>query len=60
FLKKKDKVKVNLFFRGRQMEHLDLGKKILDKFIIDTQNDGQIEKEPRLEGRVMSFVIAPK
>ncbi|MBC8436402.1 MAG: translation initiation factor IF-3 [Candidatus Omnitrophica bacterium] len=60
FLKKKDKVKVNLFFRGRQMEHLDLGKRILDKFIIDTQNDGQIEKEPRLEGRVMSFVVAPK
>ncbi|MFH0935866.1 MAG: translation initiation factor IF-3 [Candidatus Omnitrophota bacterium] len=60
FLKKKDKVKVNLFFRGRQMEHLDLGKRILDKFIIDTQNDGQIEKTPRLEGRIMSFVIAPK
>jgi translation initiation factor IF-3 len=60
FLKKKDKVKINLFFRGRQMEHLDLGRKILDKFIIDTQNDGQVEKEPTLEGRVMSFVVAPK
>jgi len=60
FLKRKDKVKVNLFFRGRQMEHLDLGRKILDKFIIDTQNDGQIEKEPTLEGRIMSFVVAPK
>jgi translation initiation factor IF-3 len=60
FLKKKDKVKINLFFRGRQMEHLDLGRKILDKFIIDTQNDGQVEKEPALEGRIMSFVIAPK
>ena len=60
FLKKKDKVKVNLFFRGRQMEHLDLGRKVLDKFIIDTQNDGQVEKTPSLEGRIMSFVIAPK
>jgi len=60
FLKKKDKVKVNLFFRGRQMEHLDLGRKILDKFITDTQNDGQVEKEPSLEGRIMSFVISPK
>jgi translation initiation factor IF-3 len=60
FLKKKDKVKVSLFFRGRQMEHLDLGRKILDKFIIDVQNDGQIEKEPVLEGRVISFMIAPK
>jgi translation initiation factor IF-3 len=60
FLQKKDKVKVNLFFRGRQMEHMDLGRKILDKFITDTQNDGQVEKEPILEGRVISLVIAPK
>lgn len=60
FLKKKDKVKVSLFFRGRQMEHLDLGRKILDRFIIDVQNDGQIEKEPVLEGRVISFMVAPK
>ncbi|MDD5560853.1 MAG: translation initiation factor IF-3 [Candidatus Omnitrophica bacterium] len=60
FLKKKDKVKVNLFFRGRQMEHLDLGRKVLDKFIIDTQSEGQVEKAPSLEGRIMSFVIAPK
>jgi translation initiation factor IF-3 len=60
FLKKKDKVKVSLFFRGRQMEHLDLGRKILDKFIMDIQNDGQIEKDPVLEGRVISFMVAPK
>ena len=60
FLKKKDKVKVSMFFRGRQMEHMDLGKKILDRFIADTHSDGQIEKDPSLEGRIMSLVIAPK
>ena len=60
FLKKKDKVRVNLFFRGRQMEHLDLGRKVLDKFIIEAQSEGQVEKAPSLEGRIMSFVIAPK
>jgi len=60
FLAKKDKVKVSLFFRGRQMEHLDLGRKILDRFIIDVQNDGQVERGPVLEGRVISFMIAPK
>lgn len=60
FLKKKDKVRINLFFRGRQMEHLDLGRKVLDKFIEDTQGDGQVEKAPAMEGRIMSFVIAPK
>lgn len=60
FLKKKDKVKVSLFFRGRQMEHIDLGRKVLDRFIVDTRNDGQVEKDPSLEGRVMSFVLGPK
>jgi translation initiation factor IF-3 len=60
FLKKKDRVKVELFFKGRQIEHMDLGRKLLDKFILDTQNEAQIEKEPVLEGKIMSFVIAPK
>jgi len=60
FLNRKDKVKINMFFRGRQMEHMDLGRKVLDRFIIDTQNAGQIEKQPGLEGRVISLVIAPK
>ena len=60
FLGKKDKVKINLFFRGRQMEHIDLGRKILDKFIIDTQNHGQVEREPMMEGRIISMVIGPK
>lgn len=60
FLKKKDKVRINLFFRGRQMEHLDLGRQLLDRFIKDIQSEGQVEKAPALEGRLMSFVIAPK
>ena len=60
-MQKKDKVKVNLFFRGRQMEHgtWDLGG-VPDRFIADTQNDGQIEKEPMMEGRIMSLVVSPK
>ena len=60
FLQKKDKVKLNLFFRGRQIEHLDLGRKVIDRFILDTQNYGQLEKGPTLEGRVITTVIVPK
>ncbi len=60
FLKKQDKVKINLFFRGRQTEHIDIGRRLLDKFILDTQSDGQIEKDPYMEGRIMSLVVAPK
>lgn len=60
FLQKKDKVKINLFFRGRQMEHMDLGRKVLDRFIADTQKEGLVEREPNLEGKIMSLVIGPK
>lgn len=60
FLKKKDKVKVNLFFRGRQFEHIDLGKKLMDRFICDALGYGQLEKEPTLEGRVISVLMVPK
>jgi len=60
FLKRNDKVRVNMFFRGRQMEHIDIGRKILDKFIVDTQSDGTVEKNPSMEGRIMSFVLTPK
>lgn len=60
FLSKKDKVKVTLFFRGRQIEHIDLGKKLLDKFIVDIQPAGQVEKTPIREGKIISLVLAPK
>ncbi len=60
FLKRNDKVKISLFFKGRQMEHLDLGKKIIDRFIADTQNNGQLEKNPTMEGKTITLVIAPK
>lgn len=60
FLEKKDKVKISLFFRGRQMEHMDLGRKVLDRFVIDTQQSALVEREPSLEGRIMSLVIGPR
>jgi translation initiation factor IF-3 len=60
FLQKKDKVKVSLFFRGREMAHKEFGKKILDKFVEDTAKVGQIEKGPIQEGRIMTMTIAPK
>jgi translation initiation factor IF-3 len=60
FLQKKDKVKINLFFRGRQFEHMDLGKKVLERFVSDAAEYGQIEKEPSLEGKIFSAVMVSK
>jgi translation initiation factor IF-3 len=60
FLKRKDRVKIDMFFKGRQIEHADLGRKILDRFIIDTQAEGLVEKDPTMEGKILSLVLAPK
>lgn len=60
FLEKKDKVRINLFFRGREFSFKDLGRKVIDRFVTDVSTHGQVEKEPALEGRIMSVVFAPK
>ncbi len=59
FLEKKDKVKINMFFRGREMMHKDLGEKILIRAIADLVDCGQADKTLAMEGRVMSVVISP-
>jgi len=60
FLEKKDKVRVNLFFQGREMAFKDQAKTLLDRFVVDTAEVAQVEKDVMMEGRVMSIVIAPK
>ncbi len=60
FLGKKDKVKINLFFRGREMSFKEQSKRVLDRFIADVMPHGQVEKEPMFEGRIMSVVVSPK
>lgn len=59
FLQKKDKVKVNMFFRGREMQHKELGHRILERMIADTSEYGQPEKAPMIEGLVMSAILNP-
>ncbi len=59
FLSKGDKVKVTLQFRGREMAHIDLGEAILQKLKGDLEGSVIIEKEPKLEGRQMSMILAP-
>ena len=60
FLANKDRVKINLFFKGREMSFVELGKRVIDKFVSDLGKHGQIEKGQSMEGRVMSVVFAPK
>jgi len=60
FLNEGDKVKVTLRFRGREMAHQDLGVNVLNRVKGDTAEIAKVESFPRLEGRQMVMVIAPK
>ena len=60
FLKKGDKVKVTMIFRGREMAHIDLGRKILDRLSADISALGEVEDPPKLEGRFINMVVRAK
>lgn len=60
FLKEGDKVKVTLMFRGREMAHRDIGRRVIDRFVADVANNGVVEHGPLLEGRFITLVVAPK
>jgi len=59
FLDDGDKVKVTLRFRGREMAHLELGRKLLERISDDTKEHGKAESIPKLEGRQMVMMINP-
>jgi translation initiation factor IF-3 len=59
FLREGHKVKVTLTFRGREVYHPDLGKKILDKVEEAVKDVGRVEIFPRIDGRNMTMVLAP-
>ncbi len=60
FLGEGDKVKVTIRFRGREMLHQDLGMKVLDRVRGEIEDVAKVEEFPRMEGRQMTMVIAPK
>jgi translation initiation factor IF-3 len=60
FLKDGDKTKVTLRFRGREMAHKELGLRLLNRIEVDLEEFGAVEQRPKLEGRLMVMVVAPK
>lgn len=60
FLRHGDRVKVTLRFRGREMAHQELGLKLLKRVENDLEGQGTVEQFPKLEGRQMVMVVAPK
>lgn len=60
FLEEGDKTKITLRFRGREMAHQDIGLRVLERLRTDLEAVGVIEQFPKLEGRQMVMVVAPK
>ena len=60
FLSEGDKAKVTLRFRGREMVHQDIGRKLLDRVSSDLAATGVVEQNPLMEGKQMIMVFAPK
>ena len=60
FLEEGDKAKITLRFRGREMAHQEFGVRLLERIRTDLEAVGQVESMPKLEGRQMIMIIAPK
>nr|WP_267963952.1 translation initiation factor IF-3 [Halomonas sp. MCCC 1A11057] len=60
FLEGGDKGKVTLRFRGREMAHQDIGRKLMERIAADLEDIGTVEAFPKMEGRQMTMIIAPK
>ena len=59
FISKGDKVKFTVKFKGREMQHVELGKDLMKRIIEDTKDIGKVETHPKFEGRQMIMIIQP-
>jgi len=55
-----DKIQVNVFFKGREMAHRELGREVLTKFTAFLEDVVKIERDAQIEGRRMTMMLAPK
>ena len=60
FLQTGDKAKITIRFRGREITHMELGAKLMERLQIDLEAHGTIEQMPKLEGKQMVMVVNPK
>ena len=59
FITKGDKVKFTVRFKGREMQHTNLGKDLMNKIIEETKDIAKVESQPKFEGRQMVMIIQP-
>jgi translation initiation factor IF-3 len=60
FLQEGHKAKVTVIFRGREMAHTELGRRVLDRIMVDLEEVATVEQMPKQEGRNMTLVLSPR
>jgi len=60
FLEEGNKAKVTLVFRGREITHMDIGRAVIERFAAELADIAVIESQPRVDGRSMFMIVAPK
>jgi translation initiation factor IF-3 len=60
FLEHKDKVLVNVLFRGRELAHIDEGRRVMEEVLQALDEVGKVEKNPSMEGKRMTAIVAPR
>ena len=60
FLKDGDKVKAIVTFRGREISHAEIGRRLMDRLVVDVGDNGVVEFRPHMEGFSLTAVFAPK
>jgi len=60
FLKEGDKAKITMVFRGREMNYVDKGRKVLERLAQDIAPLGEVERAPILEGKMITMIVMPK
>lgn len=60
FLEEGNKAKVTLVFRGREITHMDIGRAVIQRFATELEDIAVIESQPRVDGRNMFMIVAPK
>jgi translation initiation factor IF-3 len=60
FLEDGDKAKATVVFRGREMTHQEIGRRLMDRLLVDLAEIAEVEKTPRMEGYALVAIFAPK
>lgn len=60
FLKKRHKVRIRMWYKGREITHKEIGLRIVDNLIKDTASIAQVDKAPEMRGKTMIFTLSPK